>query len=262
MTKNFIEKESDQAFGLIVGALGYHVVIRCEKYSMRCSVMLHAASRSLRKGIPVCNRGETRRPVRIGLIVTIAACAWLFGRVSVAANHHAVTANQDFSNPTLQLHAPASSGWYGISQTPSQIAFGKEGVNGGETFVAAVFLFRIPTFPDKESFTEYVREGVIKDSPTDRFDTVEQSVQYSSERNYGCVRYHGISIDKKARTSAFFRKSLRIEDIALYCQHPYKPGLGFSVSYSHRGGSPDYTIDEEAEAFIDSVQATSPSKTP
>lgn len=173
-----------------------------------------------------------------------------------------MAANQDFSNPTLELHAPASSGWYGLSQTASHIAFGKEGADGGETFIAAVFLFRIPTFPDEKSFTEYVREGVVKDSPTDRFDTIQLSVQYSSERNYACVRYHGISIDKKARTSAFFRKSLRIEDIALYCQHPYKPGLGFSVSYSHRGGSPDYKIDEEAEAFIDSVQATAPSKAP
>jgi hypothetical protein len=32
--------------------------------------------------------------------------------------------------------------------------------------------------------------------------------------------------------------------------------LGFAVSYSHRGGSDDTNIDEEAESFIDSVQVT------
>jgi hypothetical protein len=170
--------------------------------------------------------------------------------------------NQDFSNPTLQIRAPASSGWYSISQTPEYIAFGKHGDDPDESFAAAVFLFRLPALADGDAFTEYVREGVIKDSPSDRFDTIEQSVQYSSERNYHCVRYHRISIDKKAR-AGFFRKKLRLENIALYCQHPGKPGLGFSVSYSHRGGSPDYNIEEEeAAAFIDSVQVASSSKTP
>jgi hypothetical protein len=124
------------------------------------------------------------------------------------------------------------------------------------------FCFTSPAFASSDAFTDYVREGVVKDSPSDRLDAVELRVQYSSERSYPCVRYHGISIDKKARIAPFFTKKLRIENIALYCQHPDKPGLGFAVSYSHRGGRGDYNIDEEAESFIDSVQVTPPTKQP
>jgi hypothetical protein len=193
---------------------------------------------------------------------SIAVLYALFGDVSVAATHPALSPNQDFSNPILQLHAPASSGWYGITQSPTSISFGKAGGNADESFVAAVFLFRIPTFPNSDAFTEYVREGVIKDSPSDRFDVLESNVQRSSERGYPCVRYHAVMNDRKARTSAFSRKKLRIEDVALYCQHPSKPGQAFSISFSHRGGNADEKIDEDAAAFINSVQVTPPSNAP
>jgi hypothetical protein len=199
--------------------------------------------------------------MRIVLARLLAGLSSLCAGISVAATHP-VSPNQDFSNPTLQIHAPASEGWYGIARTTSGIAFGRNGATGTETFVAAVILFHIPKFPDSDAFTEYVREGVAKDSPPDRFEPIESSVQYSSERSYPCVRYHAISMDKKVHIAPFFRKDLRIENIALYCQHPAKPGLGFAVSYSHRGGRGDYNIGEEAESFIDSVQVTSPTNKP
>jgi hypothetical protein len=201
-------------------------------------------------------------PVGILLSGSIGVLYPLFGDVSVAATHPAISPNQDFSNPILQLHAPASSGWYGITQSPTRIAFGKAGANADESFVAAVFLFSIPTFRNSEAFTEYVREGVIKDSPSDRFDVLESNVQHSSERGYPCVRYHAVMNDRKARTSGFFRKKLRIEDIALYCQHPSKPGQAFSVSFSHRGGNADEKVDEDAAAFINAVQVTPPGNAP
>jgi hypothetical protein len=208
----------------------------------------------------ICSASD--RSTRLTLIASIMALSLPFGEVSVAATHPAVSPNQEFSNPLLQIHAPGSDGWYGITQRPDHISFGRSGSTAGETFVAAVFLFRIPTFPNSEAFTEYVREGAIKDSPSDRFETIESNIQYSSEREYPCVRHHAISNDRKARTSAFSKKKLRLENFALYCQHPTKPGLGFSVSFSHRGGSADEKIDAEAAAFMDSVQVTSPTKAP
>jgi hypothetical protein len=212
-------------------------------------------------GIPVLDRHERRASVGTALVGGTVMVVALLGRESGAAPHLAVPPNQDFSNSTLQIHAPPSSGWYGVSQTANRIVFEKAGVNADETFVAAVFLFRLPALLDEDTLTEYVREGAIKDSPSDRFDTLEQTVRYSSERSYRCVRYHGIGIDKKAQVG-FFRKRMRIENIALYCEHPDKPGLGFSVSYSHRGGRPDYELDEEAAAFIESVQVAAPGKAP
>jgi hypothetical protein len=182
--------------------------------------------------------------------------------LSASSPHPAVSPNQDFSNSTLQLHAPASTGWYGVAQTPTLVEFGKSGTSANETFVAAVILMRLPPFENTDAFAEYVREGVIKDSPSDRFDTTESIVQYSPERGYPCVRYHGISNDRKPRTSAFFGKTMRIEVVALYCEHPTKPGLGFAVTFSHRGGNADENIGKDAADFIDSIQVTPSGKAP
>jgi len=208
--------------------------------------------------------GVTNQRRFIGLpiiAVTMVFCAPYVG-VSATANHPAVSPDQDFSNHTLQLHSPASDGWYGFAQTPSLIAFAKSGPNANESFIAQVNLFHLPTFPDSEAFTEFVREAVIKGSPTERFETLEVNVQYSPERGYPCVTYHAVSNDRKARVSFLFKKTLRFELFALYCQHPLKPGLGFSAVFSHRGGNPDENIDKEAAAFIDSVQVTPPSRAP
>jgi hypothetical protein len=95
-----------------------------------------------------------------------------------------------------------------------------------------VDLFHLPTFPDSEAFTEFVREAVITGSPTDRFETLEVNVQYLPERGYPCVTYHAVSDDHKVRVSFLFKKNLRFELFALYCQHPLKPGLGFSAVFA------------------------------
>ena len=201
-----------------------------------------------------------RASFRLLLISWITIAYLLHGRESVAATHPPISPNEDFSNPILQIHAPASSGWYGFERSPVRIAFKKAGSSAHETFVAAVFLFHLPAFANSDAFTEFVREGIIKDAPTDRFDILESNVQYSPERGYPCVRYHGLSMDRKAHVSAFSTEEMRLEIISLYCQHPARPGLGFSVSFSHRGGSAAEKIDAAAAAFIDSVQVTQTSK--
>jgi hypothetical protein len=70
-----------------------------------------------------------------------------------------------------------------------------------------VDLFHLPTFPDSEAFTEFVREAVITGSPTDRFETLEVNVQYLPERGYPCVTYHAVSNDHKVRVSFLFKKN-------------------------------------------------------
>jgi hypothetical protein len=194
--------------------------------------------------------------------VNVVALCSLSGYVSAAGSYPSVNPNQDFSNPTLQLHSPDSSAWHGYVQTPTMIAFAKTGSIPHESFIAQVNLVRLPAFADSEAFTEFVREDVIKGSPTERFETLEVNIQYSPDRGYPCVTYHAVSNDKKARVSSLFRKTLRFEIFALYCQHPLKPGLVFAVVYSHRGGTTDENIDKEAGTFIDSVQVTRPSQAP
>jgi hypothetical protein len=182
--------------------------------------------------------------------------------VSAGDNRPAVSPNQDFSNSILQIHAPASEGWHGFARSANIIAFGKSGSSRGESFIAQVNLFHLPVFSDSEAFTEFVREAIIKGSPTDRFETLEVNVQYSPARGYPCVTYHAASDDKKARVSFLSSKTLRFDVSALYCQHPFKPGLGFSAIFSHRGGNIDENLDKEAAGFIDSVQLTPPSQGP
>jgi hypothetical protein len=203
-----------------------------------------------------------RQSVELLVVAAVAVFCAPYKNVSAADNRPAVSPNQDFSNPTLQIHAPASEGWHGFARSANLIAFGKSGSSAGETFIAQVNLFHLPTFPDSEAFTEFVREAVIQGSPTDRFKTVEVNVQYSAARGYPCVTYQAASLDKKARVSFFSTKKLPFEVYALYCQHPFKPGLGFSAVFSHRGGSIDENLDKEAAGFIDSVQVTPPSQAP
>ena len=203
-----------------------------------------------------------RRSIGLPIIAAVVALCAPNKDLSAAANRPAVSPNQDFSNPLLQIHAPASDGWHGFARSANLIAFGKSGSSADESFIAQVNLFHLPTLPDSEAFTEFVREAVIKDSPADRFETLDVNVQYSAARGYPCVTYHAVSDDKKAHVSFLSRKTLRFEVFALYCQHPLKPGLGFSAVFSHRGGSIDENLDKEAAGFMDSVQVTPPSQAP
>lgn len=202
-----------------------------------------------------------RSIMRLVIAAAFVFCAFYQG-ASAAGNRPALTPNQDFSNPLLQVHAPASEGWYGAERSTDHIAFDKRGSNSSESIIAQVNLFRLPTFADSAAFTEYIREQVIKGAPTDRFETLESKVQYTAERGYPCVSYHAVNNDEKARTSSFVRKTLRFEMYALYCQHPLKPGLGFMAAYSHRGGDIDATLAKEAADFIDSIQVTPHSAAP
>jgi hypothetical protein len=202
------------------------------------------------------------RSIGLPLIAAVVLLCAPNQDLSAAADRPAVTPSQDFSIPILQIHAPASDGWHGFERSANLVAFGKSGSSAGESFIAQVNLFHLPTFPDSEAFTEFVREAVIKGSPTERFEALEVNVQYSAARGYPCVTYHAVSDDKKARVSIFSTKTLRFEVFALYCQHPHKPGLGFSAIYSHRGGSIDQNLEKEAAGFIDSVQVTAPGQAP
>jgi hypothetical protein len=136
------------------------------------------------------------------------------------------------------------------------MAFGKTGANRDESYVATVTLFHIPDFTDTNAFTNFIRQGIEKDSPASRFEVLENAVQYSAERSYPCVRHHATSIDKKSAASGFLGKPLRLEVISLYCQHPYRPNLGFMASFSHRGGAEDPYFAGDADKFIGAVQVT------
>ena len=117
--------------------------------------------------------------------IVLVASAFALGALLQGAGAETrlpVIPNQDFSNHILQVHAPASQGWFLVGHSGSRIAFAKSGSSSGESFVAAVFLSAVPTFSDADAFTTYVRQAVQKDSPPDRFEVLESTFQYTSER--------------------------------------------------------------------------------
>ena len=203
--------------------------------------------------------------MRLTSLLALAAVVVLSAppnQLLAAGNHPALSPHQDFSNPLLQIHAPDSEGWFGSERTDHSIVFGKAGSSAHESIIASVILFHLPPFSDTEAFTEHIREAVITGSPKEEFETLDVNVQYSAEREYPCVTYHGVSNQKKVRVSFLSSKTLRFEIFALYCQHPNRPGLGFMAAFSRRGGGADANMEQEAASFINSIQVTQKSGAP
>lgn len=208
------------------------------------------------------NVARTRRLISFLTVTVALVLSAPPHQLLAASNHPALSPHQDFSNPLLQIHAPDSKGWFGSERTDHSIVFGKAGSHAHETIAASVILFHLPAFSDTEAFTEYVREAVITGSPTERFETFDVNVQYSGDRGYPCVTYHAVSNENKVRVSLFSSKTLRFELFALYCQHPFRPGLGFMAAFSRRGGGADANMDQEAASFISSIQVTQKNAAP
>lgn len=108
--------------------------------------------------------------------------------VAAADTHPAVAPNQDFSNPMFLLHAPASEGRHGFRRSAQGIAFAKDGAQRGESYLAEVTLFSMPQMENNNLFVAYVKEQLEKDSPPDRFEVLQNDVEYTGERGYPCVK--------------------------------------------------------------------------
>ena len=195
----------------------------------------------------------------------VVACFLTFvSRVSRAddAQHPSLSPGQDFSNSLFILLSPNSEGWVGVGRTSDSISFGRVGRSRNDTDVAAVTVFSTPPGLNPQEFLAHVKEGLERDAPAPRFEVKTASIRLSTARTYVCVEYNAMSIDHGKQLRFLPHKDLPIRLIALYCQYPDKPGLAFSVSFSHRGEEPPPTFDAEAQDFIASVAVTSSSARP
>jgi hypothetical protein len=178
------------------------------------------------------------------------------------AHHPSLAPGQDLSNPMFTLTSPKSEGWVGLSQSSSRIAFGRAGATSADSDVAAVTLFSIPQGLSADDFLALVKSGTERDAPSPQFEVKEASLKPSQARSYVCVDYRATSIDHGKQSFLGRRAALQLKLRALYCQYPTKPGLGFSISFSHRGEQPLPTFDAEAEEFIAGVEVRSPETRP
>ncbi|MDD5181222.1 MAG: hypothetical protein PHT15_08190 [Gallionellaceae bacterium] len=165
-----------------------------------------------------------------------------------------VKPGQDFSNALLKVSAPNSEGWLLAEANAQSLAFAKRGVTNDESYAALVSLFTVAGIRNPDQFLEYVKQGIESDRAPDRFTTLENSLTFTESRPYLCVKLHNVSEDRAAQVGSH-TIPLRMETFSLYCRHPKRSNVGFSIGFSQRGGVPDDKLESRAQEFIDGIQA-------
>jgi len=157
-------------------------------------------------------------------------------------------------NDFLEVTTPNGTSWQLLEKKTGSIVYGRKGEASNETLVAYVQAFILPPTKDNNELLSFVRSGVEKDSPSDRFTSIEAGFEIIESRGYPCVRFKGINEDKQAKTGFFSKGTLTLQSHALYCRHPQQPTLGFVIAYTHRGEDIYGNLELEAEEFIQRVR--------
>ncbi|MGN7830007.1 hypothetical protein ACTJI2_00110 [Pseudoxanthomonas sp. 22568] len=156
-----------------------------------------------------------------------------------------------FSTPYMTVSSPAGGNWRMQSESDFEVRFSRgEAIN---SFVAAVALFRMGPANSPEEYEELIRRSSASDTDPqmpDRYELLEQSIKYSSERAYPCVRYRATSKDRGAKGA---NGPLLLELDGLYCRHPADESVGVSILYSHRGLTRHAHLKTDADEFIQNV---------
>ena len=165
-----------------------------------------------------------------------------------------VAPGKSFEGGYINVRAPQSEGWKLAESSRTGMSFAKPGLAPGETFGAQVLYFQFPPAQTPEEFVALAKEGMRKDTDPIRFDVIESSTIYADEREYPCVRHHGVLNDKEARTSPTTKEQLVLEMYSLCCRHPLRTNTGFAAIYSYRGRSRYPGLEKEAQDFINGIQ--------
>jgi len=168
--------------------------------------------------------------------------------------HERVPAGKMFRGEMLDIRAPNSEGWSLVESSPDGWSFARDGKGSNESYVANVLAFSLTETKSSEEFLELIKRGIEKDTSPDRFTIIGVTFEYSDARGYPCVKYQATTEDKKAKTSFFSRKPLKLQIYSLYCRHPKRSTLGFAIVFSHRGSELDPNLEQQGEDFVSGVQ--------
>jgi hypothetical protein len=188
----------------------------------------------------------------IVVAMTVGACA--SGDGSTSSIGKPVSPGQPFPNGFLLVRSPNSEGWTLQTSSRQGISFSRVGPADNESTIAQVSLFELPPTKDADAFVAFIRSGVERETPPERFETLEVNYEYLDQRGYPCVKMSELAEDKLARTSSLKRERLNLQVRALYCRHPKNFNFGFSAAFSHRGATIDKQLGAQAQSFIDGVQ--------
>jgi hypothetical protein len=178
-----------------------------------------------------------------------AAVVWL-GLVTACtvSAQNTVTHGELFTGPYMSVKAPSTGKWMLQRRSDTAITFG--GGEIGNTFLAEVSMFRLAPAATPAEFEALIKKGAARDvdpNYPDRYERLEESVAYSSERPYPCVRYRAVTKDNRAKGT---KEPQLLEMDGLYCRHPSEPTAAAAIMYSHRGLARHATLRDEAERFI------------
>ena len=185
----------------------------------------------------------------------VGAVVWV-GLVTActASAQNTVATGELFNGPYMSVKAPATGKWYLKRRSDAAITFGGGVI--GNTFVAEVSMFRLAPAATPKEFEALIKKNSdpevdVDPSHPDRYELLERSVKYSSERPYPCVRYRAVTKDNRAKGT---KEPQFLEMDGLYCRHPSEPTAGAAIMYSHRGLARHSTLRDEAESFIQGAQ--------
>lgn len=162
---------------------------------------------------------------------------------------------QPFSSDYVNVKAPDSTGWLLMQASDAGITFGRKGPSETESCIASVSLFVLPPTNTRAEFEDLIRAGVQQDTPPERYNMQRQTLGYTDERGYPCVRYQALASDKHPRGPD---TPLLLALDGLYCRHPKQQDTGFAAIYSFRGKTEHPEIRAEAESFIQGTQVAGP----
>lgn len=188
------------------------------------------------------------------LLTAICCLPWLLSCAAPSRQLPEIAPGEFLPGEYINVRAPNSEGWIWRESSSKGMGFAKYGRAPGESLGAQLLIFDLQPTETTEQFVALIKQGIEQDNDPERFDILESSSDYTSERGYPCVRHHALANDKHARTSATTREQLVLEWHGLYCRHPLRTDSGFAAVYSHRGRGRYPRLRAEAEDFISGIQ--------
>ena len=185
----------------------------------------------------------------IGMCLSIALVAGCSKPAQGAAAEDPVV------TPYMSVKRPTGE-WKLYASSDDAVTFTRGG--DGDSYVASIMLFGMGPANTPEEYEALIRKGAANDvDPKDpgRYELLEQSIKYSNERPYPCVRYKAASMDKGAHGTVGPQV---LELAGLYCRHPMDASVGAAIMYSHRGTTRHADLGAEAQTFIENAVLPGP----
>ncbi len=206
-----------------------------------------------RAGVQVLNRDWGFAASKCFRRLTLACSAAISLQACVFAPQPDVhpSPGQTFRTRYFAVDAPLGYEWIVLRATEDRVVFAKGNPAGKEGFIAEAEKLALAQSHTREDFQSQVRAVIARQWDPKRFDILQESLAFTEERGYPCMRYRLLAMDK-ARLGAEMPHGLEQE--SLYCGHPTFPNTGFVAKFLRRGDHRDALFHLEAENFIKGVR--------